>query len=180
MRDPAKNTVGDRVEVKEPHGTCTGVLLEKWSDDEWRFAPDHAWRGQLLVPVNQILRKIPSKVERDVGPTVYYRERDGDGRHADSLHHREVQALVAVRAGLGRARLRRTQSPWFCDYHLEPEISVYGIGRGTVSGLTRSGYIEERKDEGPLKLTVKGDRMLDRILALDGASLPPMVTEAVA
>ena len=179
MRDHRLNKIGDHVEVKEPGGTCTGTLLEKLSDDEWRFAPDQHWRGQLAVPANQILRKLPTTVERNVGPTVYYTERAG-GKYVGSLHHRQVQALVAVRAGLGQTRLRRTQSPWFCDYHLEPEVSVYGIGRGTISELTDWGYIEKRKDEGPLKLTAKGDRVLDEILGLDGTHLPPMVTETAA
>jgi len=180
VRDPRRNKIGDHVEVKEPGGNCTGTLLEKLGDDEWRFAPDQHWRGQLAVPVNQILRKLPTTVEREVGPTVYYREADATGKAIGSLHHRQVQALVAVRAGLGQARLRRTQSPWFCDYHLEPEVSVYGIGRGTLSELTSWGYIEERQDEGLLKLTAKGDRVLDEILDLDGAILPPMVMEAAA
>jgi hypothetical protein len=179
VRTASLNRIGDHVEVKEPGGTCTGTLLEKLSDDEWRFAPDQHWRGLLAVPVAQILRKLPTTVDRETGPTVYYRERAA-GKPVGSLHHRQVQALVAVRAGLGRARLRRTQAPWFCDYHLEPEVAVYGIGRGTVSELQHQGYIEQRQDEGPLNLTAKGDRVLDEILALEGASLPPMVAEVAA
>lgn len=36
------------------------------------------------------------------------------------------------------------------------------------------------KDEGPLTLTAKGDRVLDEILELEGATLPPLVTEVAA
>lgn len=171
---------GDRVEIKGQSDLYQATLLEPMQDG-WRVSPDHFhWRGIHLVSADQILRKIPTKVEREIGPTVYYRQQGADGKSAGSLHHRQVQALVAVRAGLCKARYRRTQSPWFCDYHLEPESSVYGIGRGSLSDLQRYGYIEERQDEGPLTLTAKGDRVLAEILDLDGAHLPPMVTEVAA
>ena len=178
MRRPC--SLGDRVEVKEPSGLTVGVLLEKLDAEHWRLAPDEPWRGQVTIAAHQILRKLPTKIERKSGPTLYYTQRDASGKHVGSLHHRQVQALVAIRAGLGQARLRRTQSPFFCDYHLEAEVGVYGIGRGTVGELQRWGYIKKRDDEGPLSLTAKGDRILDEILALDGTSLPPLVTEIAA
>lgn len=183
MRDPEKNLIGDRVEVRlhpGPEGCAEGTLLERLECGCWRFGPEQSWHNESVVAASQILRFIPTTIERQVGPTIYYTERRGDGTGTGSLHHREVQALVAVRAGLGRMRLRRVQSPWFCDYYLEPEVDVYGIGHGTLSGLQDNRYIDRPSEEGPLSLTAKGDRILDEILSLEGVALPPMVTEAVA
>lgn len=183
MRKPEKNRTGDRVEVRfyfGREGSAEGVLLEKLECGCWRFGPERSGQGESIIAAVQIVRRIPTTIRREVGPTVHYSQRRADGSFVDSLHHREIQALVAVRAGLGRMRLRRIQSPWFCDYHLEPEVDVYGIGYGTISTLQHNRYIETPTEEGPLRLTAKGDRILDEILALDGAHLPPLVTEAVA
>jgi hypothetical protein len=183
MRNPQKNRIGDRVEVRlhpGPESCAEGTLLERLECGCWRLGPEQTWRNESIVTADQILRVIPTTIERQVGPTTYYSKRRKDGSGAGSLHHREVQALVAVRAGLGRMRLRRVQSPWFCDYYLEPEVDVYGIGIGTLTGLQTNRYIEKPSEEGPLSLTAKGDRILDEILSLEGVSLPPMVKEAVA
>lgn len=108
------------------------------------------------------------KVTREPGPTTHYRPHDDGERHF-SLHHREVQALVATRAGMVRARWRHVRAPYFDDHYIEAECDVYGIGRGTLHDLQRRGYLTKPDDDGPIALTSVGDEVLDAILALDGA-----------
>jgi hypothetical protein len=86
--------------------------------------------------------------------------------------------LTAARDGRVRNRLHRYQAPYFCDYFMEAECDVYGIGRGTLSSLQGQGYLQKSEDEGPLGLTPLGDQVLDEILALGGTTAPLLVGAA--
>ncbi len=104
------------------------------------------------------------------------------GQHVALVNFRQLQTLAAARSGLCHMRLRQRRSPYACDYYLEPECDVYGIGYGTVSELQnhwQDPLLTKPEEEGPIGLTAFGNEVLDAILNL-GVTLPSLVGEVVA
>lgn len=103
-----------------------------------------------------------------------------DGKHLHTLNFRDIEALVATRAGHTRARLHRAYGSYSCIERLDPECDAYGVGYGTLWYLQRTDFtfeplITSRRDEGLLALTQLGEEVLEAILGTAGVDLPPML-----